>query len=328
MSKNSLAFIIPTCDRTECVKYYLDAQSENFNKYDIDVIIYDSSTSNNLKDYVEGLVKNGHKNLIYKTYKSDNQRAIDDKVYCACREFCCQYDYLWFSSDGTVFQIDNLWDDISECIKNNYDLIVLNHKHSEIQDRQLFFETKTLLYSCGWILTMLGMGIVSGKVIYNAVINYPVDSKENFWLWYPLSYFYEYANQPFKSIWLAGDCSYYENPLRKDAFWKLNGDALWQWGEVWVSAIESLPEYYDDVKQDVIRSWDRHTRLFSLKGLLSMRAQGQIKFSDVKAYRKYIPQITDTNLLWFYIITLPGTQKILKIIRNIYKNNKKYRRIQ
>ena len=324
MYKKPLVFIIPTCDRLECIKYYLDTQLESFNKHNIDIVIYDSSMNDDVRHYVERLIKCGCKNLAYKKYDSYNQRAIDDKVFCACREFSCQYEYLWFSSDGTVFQIDNLWEEVFACIKNRYDLIVLNHKHSDNKEKQLYFETKKLLLNCGWILTMLGAGIVSADVVCKAVNDFPPESKENFWLWYPLAYFHAYAEQPFKSIWLDLDCAYCENPFRKDAFWKLNGDALWQWGEVWVSAIESLPDYYDDVKQEIIRSWDKHTRLFSPKGLMGMRAQGQIKMSDVTAYRKYIPQITDTSLFWFYLITLPGTKNLLKIIRNIYRLSKKF----
>lgn len=324
MGKKTLAIVIPTYNRLECVKYYLDTQLESFQCCGIDVIIYDSSENSDIRNYVLGLCESGFQNLIYRHYSGqNNMRAIDEKVFSACCEICLDYEYIWFSSDGTVFQIENLWPSIHRHIKYGYDLIVLNHVNASNKEDKYYIDSKALLHDCGWILTMLGTGVVSTKVIKATIDHFPISIKENFWLWYPLAYFYMFAGRPIKAVWLGCQNVYLENPFRTDAFWKANGDALWQWGKVWVEAIDDLPPFYNDVKDDVIRSWDIHAHLFSIKGLLGMRAQGQISFSDVIQYKKYIGRITDTNPIWFYIITLFGNQTVLSWIRKIYRITKK-----
>lgn len=326
MEKKALAIIIPTYNRLDCVKYYLDTQLEAFQNCGIDVVIYDSSEDSEVRDYVLKLCESGFQNLIYKHYHGEkNTRAIDEKVFSACREMCSDYEYIWFSSDGTVFQIENLWLSISNYIKCRYDVIVLNHINARNEEDKYYCDSKTLLHDCGWILTMLGAGIVSTKVMEETMKQFPTSSKKNFWLWYPLAYFYLFAERPIKAVWLGCQNVYLENPFRTDAFWKVNGDALWQWGEVWVESIEALPGFYDDVKDDVIRSWDAHAHLFSVKGILGMKAQGQISFSDVIRYKKYLGKITDTKPIWFYIITLFGNQRALSWVRKIYREMKEKR---
>lgn len=327
MKRKKLAIIIPTYNRLNCIRYYLETQLGHFQTHGIDVIVYDSSEDSDIQSCVSEFCEAGFDNLLYKRYDNGGDtRAIDDKVFSACCEFCMEYEYLWFSSDGTIFQIDKVWPSVSSGIEQHYDLLVLNHINASHREDQLYSDSRTLLRDCGWILTMLGTGIVSTNVIMEVVRRFPVSNREHLGLWYPLAYFCVLAERPIKAMWLGCQNTYYENPYRTDAFWKVNGDALWQWGEVWVQAIEALPPFYDEVKADVIRSWDKHAKLFSIKGLMGMRAQGQITFCDVVKFRKYIKRITDTGVMWFYIITLPGNQLVLSWIRKIYRAIKKARR--
>lgn len=320
MEKKKLAIIIPTCNRLGCIRYYLETQLERFREYGVDVILYDSSDDDGVLNCADTFCRSGFQNLIYKRYEeAGNVRAIDDKVFSACRELHGQYEYIWFSSDGTVFQIDSIWPSVSRGMEQGRDLLVLNHAHSSNIADRTYTDSRALLQDCGWILTMLGTGIVSARLIRETVERFPVTSRTDFWLWYPLAYFYTLAGRPVDAVWLGCQTPYRENPFRTDAFWKLNGDALWQWGKVWVESIEALPAFYDDVKAGVIRSWDAHTRLFSIKGLMGMRAQGQITHSDVVRYRAYIKKITDTKAVWFYIITLPGARTLLSWVRRMYR---------
>lgn len=320
MKKKPLAIIIPTYNRLNCVRYYLEMQLEHFQRHNIDVIIYDSSDNDDIRLCVEVFQRTGYENLVYRRYEESlNTKAIDEKVFAACCEMYPKYEYIWFSSDGTVFKIDELWPSICRGMEGMCDLIVLNHQNAFNQVDTVYNDSKTLLHDCGWILTMLGTGIVSSEVVQEAVERFPTTSREAFWLWHPLAYFYVFAARPIKAVWLGCQHTYEENPFRTDAFWKVNGDALWQWGEVWVQAIEALPPFYDEVKPYVMKSWDEHARLFSLKGLLGLRAQGQISFADVVKYGKNIGKITNTWAMWFYIITLPGNQAALSWVRKMYR---------
>lgn len=328
MNKKPLAIIIPTYNRLDCVQYYLETKLSAFRECGIDVIIYDSSDKDDIRQCVQRLCDAGVENLIYRRYDGRlNKKAIDEKVFAACSEFCLEYEYIWLSSDGTVFHIERLWPSICRAMKENVDMIVLNHQNADNALERRYENGRELLHDCGWILTMLGAGIVSGEVVREAVKHVPISGRDNFLLWHPLAYFYVFAERPIQALWLGIQNTYEENPYRTDAFWKVNGDALWQWGEVWVQAIESLPACYNEVKEPVLKSWDKYARLFSVKGLMGLRAQGQITFSDVVKYKRYIPKITDTNVGWFYLITLPGNQAVLSWIRKIYRTIKRKRSV-
>lgn len=325
MSKKRLALIIPTYNRPQCVDYYLGKRLNQFAERNIDVIIFDSSTSEETKTTVQKYQKKGAKNLFYSYFHEEqiDIRSIDRKVYIACKKYAECYDYLWFSSDGTVFDIKGLWNELSAAMEVEADYIAVNHIMADDFQRRQYSDSRNFLCDYSWELTLIGANIISTKHLLKAVRQYPVITGDDFWYWLPLACFHLFAYQKIKAIVLGNSCPYEMNPLRADPFWKKNGDTIWQWAKIWPEAIDALPAYYDDIKEIVIRSQEEHMHVFTIKSLLGMKASGQISFKDVVRYKTYLVRVTETSILWFYVITLFGNRRILTAIRGIYRKVKK-----
>lgn len=287
----------------------------------IDVIVFDSSDTNETKKVVDSFQKQGKKNLFYHFYKEEDvdRRSIDRKVYTACRMYAAQYEYLWVSSDSTVFLISKFWEELKSAMIEKCDYIVLHHIQEKYPQGRQYQDSRTFLLEYSWVMTLLGANIIATRHLLQAIQKYPVISGEDFWFWIPMSIFHLFANKRINAKVLVCPSPYIMNPDRKDPFWKQSGDVLWQWAKIWPKAVDALPPYYNGIKEHIIRLQEENMHLFTIKNLLSMRACGQISLQNVRKYRKYLPRVTKTPIFCFYCITILGNQRLLMWMKRFYK---------
>lgn len=317
--RRTLGLIIPTKNRPESIRYYLEKRWQGFLHLDIDIIIYDSSDNSQTELISEEFRRLGGENIHYARYEpAGNIHAIDHKVYCASRLFCDKYDYLWFSSDGTVMNIEEIAASLFSLMDQDYDWIILDNLACPSCETKVYYDSRNLLQECGWFMTMLGTNIISKRLVKRAVEEQPVSPEKDYWLWLPFAYFNMLAEEEICAIHYAGTTSYHINKARQDSFWKLEGNVLWQWAFVWPEAVRLLPPCYDYVKHDVMRSHDKHTGLFSLKSLISMEEYDCITFKKVLQYRHNLSLVTKTSVGWFYLISLFGSKRVIKCAKTIY----------
>lgn len=140
MIKNRIALCIPTKDRFECIKELLSDFPRINNICPMDVYIYDSSTNDVVKSYIESYDKTY--NIYYKrikeyhdadgnVYKGTDQAAL--KLYDIYSEFSGshKYDYVWVSGDSIRFS-NKILDEVSK-VENDCDLItVVTDKLNEV----------------------------------------------------------------------------------------------------------------------------------------------------------------------------------------------------
>lgn len=309
---NDICLIVPTHNRHDAVKIYLDIlHAENSFRF-ADVVFYDSSDNNLTQDII---LNNNIKGVFYKRYdgKMENN-AIDYKVYSAVNEYINKYKMICFSSDGTITHLSK----IIPIIKNmcdNTDLIIINNSDEK---RQVHYNnSKSLLYDYGWRMTALNSTIVSTKFLKLALKALPIDSPLEKGLWIPMCYFSACCDGYINAILLEDKDLWTVNPNIKTSFWRKSGNALKQWGKDWCDAVDSLPSYYDDIKNSTILSHDKHQKIFSIKSVVSLREEGNITFEKIKKFSPYCKRVTNTSILWFYTVAfIPRV--FLKIIKKLY----------
>lgn len=322
MVSKSMAFIVPTYNRANGVAYYLDKEMPVFAEKFVDVIIFDSSESDETKRVVEAY-RHEHPeyadSLHYDYYcegKAD-LRAIDRKVYTACKKYADAYAYLWLCGDGAVFHIETLWDDVLSAIQRKADCILLHDTKSRPTETCVYDSAEMLLKDYCTALTLLGSAIFSSECVREMVAQCPVITGDDFWLWLPLSFFHAKAAKEIYAEVVCNGNLFEINPHKGESFWVQNGDAFWQWTKVWPEAINRLPECYNDIKDEIIRKQSKE--VLSIKGLLGLKASGTLTVARISAYRDDITKTTRIPLLAFYLIAALGNVKALAAIRSIYR---------
>lgn len=314
-----ICIIIPTQNRAKSIECYLEAMAGSFYNKGVYVIIYDSSTDDSTKHIVYKYIEQGFSNIEYARYKGETEpKAIDMKVFTACKKYCSEYSYLWLTSDRTIVNIDTLWDNINKYCSHGYDLIVYDNRDYMGITLKEYTDCTKLFHDCCWRMTCLSAVLVSSRILTKCVENYPIIYLGSSQLWLPMTYFRVIANEPFKAIYFIKPDSWKANPCMSDAFWASSGNILWQWGKVWCESVNELPSIYNNEKDFVIYSHDKYLRLFSIRSIISMRASGNITLEKVKEHSKYIPKITKTRMVWFYIVGIVISKRLIGIIRNIY----------
>lgn len=230
--------------------------------------------------------------------------AIDRKVFSACQKYASSYNYVWFSSDGTLINIGMLFDILKFYLGNANDLIIFDNNNYMGFSFKEYTDCTQLFHDCCWRMTSLSAVIVSGKLLQRAMRIFPVTAKDNYGLWLPMAYFRAIVSESFHAVYFVKENSWRANPMRNDSFWKLSGNTLWQWGEIWYRVIDALPSVFDQEKGYVLQSHDRYTRIFSIRNLISLKATGNLSFSKIRTYSNFLPKVTNTNLFWFYLIGL------------------------
>lgn len=321
-----LGFIIPTYNRPECVEYYLASQMEAFAAREINVVVFDSSENDDTRIVVEAFTaKNpkAAKYLHYDRYEGNKAdlRALDKKVFTACQRYMGQYKYLWFSGDGTVFDIALLWGDIQMLMAQDMDYIAVDSTQFNVwkpraDGVEYYTDSCTFFKECGWLLTLLGSNILRCEHIEETAAKYPVLRPDSFAFWIPMAFLRLFSEKPIRAAVVQKRNAYCVNPKRTEAFWMTNRDVLWQWAVTWPEAVDALPGYYNPVKEFVIKEQNRG-RLFSLKGFLKLKATGNLPLADVERYRVYFKRVSDVPIWIIWLISRSG-EKVLPWLYKAY----------
>ena len=306
-SQLNLAVIIPTCNRSNSIDYWLYIAAGKFWYYGIDIIIYDSSSN----DATEAVCKNfqidGFDNIIYKRYTGKfDGFSLDDKVISAYKEFVSSYEYLWVCRDGLLINIDKIYSDLKEISDKKYNLISVNASF-----RKKNIKVKKV-YSCpndavdflreNFVDTLtLGTFIFSAKFVNKILNDYPLNDT-NYSLWQNIVPYYYVANNIDDVFMYIDDVFMYNIAGTRSSFWNKSGNSMKQWAYYYPHIINQLPEIYNRVKKDVIKIQMFDFKPFSPGSLIRMRGNGGLSIRHIRKYRKNFPLICDTPLWQFYAI--------------------------
>lgn len=317
-----IGVIIPTCNRDESIKSFLEQKIEVFSRYNVDLIIYDSSDNDKTKNTVENFILKGYKILKYKYYEGIfDGFSLDHKIIKAYSDFYNDYDYLWICRDGLIINLEYIYELLYKAMKMDVDYIVVDSMFRCNKTKPFIKKYNECVEFCReqfHRIVTLGMLIVSKKAIYRMVNNYPINDT-NYSLWQAVVPFHDIVNRNFNSIFICDNVfSYNVVNTKGNSFWNSNGRALEQWTYCWYKVISCLPEKYDNIKEFLyfLDMSDFHP--FYLMSLLRMRGNNSLSLNKVKKYKNYILKVTNKPLIFFYIIAV-----IPKFIcRNIIEHNK------
>lgn len=302
-----LAVIVPTANRPESIRYYLQQVGEAHEFYGIDLIFYDSSDDDETERVVEEFTEGKCEHIIYERYTGGfDGITIDEKGTTAYSVFSKRYKYVWMSRDSWVIDIAGIQKELFRYTCKSPDAIVLyspgeDEKH--IGYREYTDCTELFRDSCCH-MSILGATIFSSEFMHRVLQNQPLDSKKNYGMYQPIAMFAQWASQPMFVI--SQTINYYYRSIHSSdvSFWNKNGRALWQWGENWYSLINGLPSVYDADKPDIYKFHIVGFTPFKFNESLIMRTTDSLTRKKVKQYAEYLPLVSDHSLNWFYVVSM------------------------
>ena len=156
MTDKRLCVCIPTYNRKEAVERVLKEELLMFQKYDIDIIIFDSSTDGRTKRFVQEH-GNDSTNLFYQGVDSEIPSNI--KVYMIFQQMGkSEYEYIWLIHDHTICN-ETAIIHLLKTLELNYDFYVLNMQ-SDHYSVEKFLDISEFLYESAWRLNSFGAAVI------------------------------------------------------------------------------------------------------------------------------------------------------------------------
>lgn len=226
--------------------------------------------------------------------------------------------YVWLLGDDDRIHRDALEAVLARLSATPCDLLLLNGGSTYVdQGRVIGLPSKTyhdpvvFLHELGWHVTWISGLVISTRLVDSMDFNKYIGSYFSHFG----SLFDALAKQSVVRVqWYDASCYYPSS----EAKFSWASHVLEIFAEKWTQVVLSLPERYPLlVKQECMQAHSRHTHLFSVMGLLNLRAQGAITRTKIKKCRKSLILTTDINpQLALLIASLPIW--MLRILRRIY----------
>lgn len=310
---NLLSICIPTFNRASILHDGLNQLIPLVARWDIPILISDNASIDDTEN-IAAQAKVRYPHIYF--HRNAQNIGMDGNFEVALR--LANTQYAWLLGDDDRIHHEALENVLNRLSATPCDLLLLNGGSSDAnQGRvvgshpEIYNDPQLFLFDLGWHATW-----ISGLVISTRLIN-TFEFKK-----YQGSYFSHFGSL-FEALskqsavciqWYDVSC-YYPSSLAKFS-WAQR--ALEIFAERWTQVVLSLPENYSlETKRECMLAHSRYTNLFSVMGLLNLRAQGAITRAKIKKYRNSFILATDTDpLLAMFIASIPVP--LLKYLRYFY----------
>lgn len=295
-----LCVLIPTQDRAELIESYLENRIDDLDSLNLDLFIYDSS-ENDATEITVTKKSDVHKNIKYRRFINDGSK---NKAAVALEECSKLYEYVWLVGDRTMINVVTLHKQIEKAFSGQYDLIHVYQNKYGIESGE-FTDICSFFYSFGWSMTHYGAFIISSKLalwIADRLADKDYILKTKVFL-IQMAIFHYLSQFPARIFYING-FFYTSNPVHVKSTGYSEKKILQIWAKGWVNSINGLASVYDPAKSFVMKSVSDNTSLFNYSSVIDLRLDGNITWHRVHQYREYIKQVTDTKLIWFYLVSV------------------------
>ncbi|MFV0238795.1 MAG: hypothetical protein ACK5H4_01975 [Lacrimispora sphenoides] len=302
MEEIKIAICIPTYNRSQIIKEFLDRCLMDYVSFGIDIYIYDSSTNDETKDVVR-LWRDQLNGLYYIRVPSCLHANI--KVFKIFQQqgFRKPYDFIWVCGDSLRFSKKAL----SYVLKNaafEYDMIEVNANDAGKLGRRVYDDHNDYFRDCAWHLTLFGAVILNVKTMLSDVdwndYELRYSSKEFINFSHVSFYFNKLASKEcFKALHLSLNPSFFEiSALKEKSGWY--DEMFYVMCHGWVQTIKALPDCYKDKKEAMVNH-GKYT-IFKALNLLKLREDGYFNMSIYKQYRCVWKEVCDIPIIKLYMI--------------------------
>lgn len=326
MMKMSCAICIPTYNRPDVIREFIETAAERYMQYGFDIYIYDSSEGCQTERIVAGWKKQ-YKNLYYVRVASTVHSNI--KVYNIFQEFgrTEKYEYLWVCSDS-IRWTQRVLDAVAEAAQQGYDLIIPNYRDVEkVGDKEYTDRNELFLY-CAWHMTLYGAVILRVSTMLQdvdwelLVEKYAVPECINH---SHVAFYFEKLSR--MQRWKAIHLSFPKSALIASGLKKYSGwqeETLFVWCHCWPEMIMRLPEEYRN-KDKVIKKSGVNSGILSYDNLKILREQNILTKESYCLYKYDWHKLTDVPVINIWFLCLISPQNVKYLDKNLRRYHRKER---
>ena len=299
-----LAVAIPTYNRPAVIEEFIKDFLSRYQKYEIDVYIYDSSEGEETKDIVDRYLSE-NENLYYEWV--DFSIHSNRKVYNIYRYFQKQnYKYLWICGDAGRYAQDTI-EKIYDYLEYNYDIIILNQRDIESVGTREFTDANELFLNCAWHMTMYGVTIVNLKTLLKdtdwdyMIKRYMIPERINHS--HVALYFEQLLKRKTFSAFhfVVPHDKFTLSPLKKGTGW--HNEVFPVWITYWQSMIYALPQYYKK-KEIVIKKHGVYSTIFGVQYMCRLRYENIYNGKEFLKYINEWKKVSDTDIMILFLIAI------------------------
>ena len=309
-----ICICVPTADREEMLADTLSYELGYYQEHGIDVIIYDTSSTDKTETLVKNFISAGYANLKYERVLEG--RCIDYKLIeiLSNDRRLHDYDYIWLMNDS-ISVLPEALSRIKEYTgSGQYDMIRLPIEGRGEREDFVSREVNDWFNHASQGLahmatTLIKSSLLEGKIDWEgwrekyvgpADINTP---KHGFF--FMIGFYLERISQleSFCGLRIGNYLRWRrESPMKKDnSYWN---DLIFEvWLRSYCETIFKLPACYTN-KEEVIRQSDNIIfKRFEEASLISLRIRGKFSRAEVDKYRSYWPLVSTVPLDRIYEIS-------------------------
>lgn len=302
---NKLAICIPTYNRSDILQEIMMKSFALYQKYGIDVYIFDSSEDAETERVVEKY-KDIYTNLSY--IRIDSSVHSNMKVYKIYQHFQqnALYEYIWICSDSIVWS-ERVVKDVCQNLDKEYDLIIVNPRDVENLGTRIYNDKNVFFLDCAWHMTQYGVSIVKlGTLLKNIDWEYMIERyiiPERINHSHVALYFEQLSMlDSFKALHLSVKPNDWSGSLLKTKpNWQQH--TFFIWCKCWSSMIEALPDCYHN-KDEVMKKHGTNSRILGLDSLVELRDANIYSLKVYKQYKLEIEKTSDVNPVLLFVIAL------------------------
>jgi len=314
MKNKNLAIAIPTYNRAEILKENILLMLHDIRIYSIPIYISDDSTNDQTERIIDDLIKEYE--YIYYT---KNSMSLGHDQNCIRTLNLPSEEYVWYLGDSIIIKPLAIKKILDEINKTKYDFISVNGDNRDLAIKnKLYTDGRELMTDLCWHLTMTGATIYSQKAIKKST-NFEVEKFKNF----PQTavIFKNFAEGQNILCWINEKLI--EGNKNKQSYWIQNVFEVFLYD--WFNFINNLPEYYNKVKFETIRSHSKNTGLFSISNFIFFRLIGIYDLKTYNKYSKFLKKCCNINIPLVILISVTPKSFIKKIkkLLNAVKISKK-----
>lgn len=306
MNQNSkIAYCIPTYNRPAVVQDILEKTLDIYQKYQIDVYIYDSSEGDDIKDIVTSLNYSGYSNLYY--IRLASSICVDDKLLLIFSGYGQkkQYDYIWPAKDRAYF-LEETVRAVVQTSQNGYDAIFLatgiypwEMKTPVTQDK--VYDNPALFFDdWAWLATSLETTLFRVDTLLQAVDikqfkeQYFINGRNDFDHLMILFIGLAKLVTPLVMV-LNGTHSQVQASMMARSTWFKEALRIWAWH--WPAAIKALPDCYNRYKSKVIKQATMVPWLLgSHSNLIQLKRMGAFTWETFEPYQSVWNEVSDITV--------------------------------
>lgn len=281
ITEKQIACCIPTFNHPQVIKAVLGECASVYQKYGVDIYIYDSSTDKETKNIVEAFVREGFKNLYY--IELDPSVGFDEKMIMLFSGYGLKYNYkyIWPVKDRSYVKEITLQIVMEEAEKG-HDAILLTAGwgdcSNEIAGEKVYHRKEAFYADWGWLATSMDVtlfcieGLLKGTDWERFRDRYFFDGENLFDHFTVL--FHGLAQKEHISVGVI--CGAASEICSVDIARSTSiRDIFKIWGKLWIEINNALPACYEEYKAMIIYQATNLTWLFgSHTHLVELRQQG------------------------------------------------------